>query len=274
MAAFPKDTEDYNKLFGIFIGIEKFLNSKGKIKSLFHANEDADEMYKFFLQKNQVKVIKDELCLLVDKPYKDDKYHKDDKVLVATRANILRRLTQYLKLANANDLLFLYISTHGIIDFDDYFFIPSDGEIDNVLGTGISATTLIQALGKVSGRGIKVLMVIDTCYAGAIGFDISKYKGDFSCLLSCSPVEYSYEYLNDIEHGIFTNYLIKGLEGQASNNKEGITLGELYNYVYKNVQKEAKKQKKQQNPLLIGTMPYGTILIGNSKNAASSEKQI
>lgn len=200
--------------------------------------------------------------MLVDEPF--IKKYNDDRALDANRANILKKLTQYLKLAKANDLLLLYISTHGIIDYDDYFFIPSDGEIDNVLGTGISSTTLIQALGKASGRGVKILMIIDTCHAGAVGFDITKYKGDFSCLLSCSPVEYSYEYFN-IEHGIFTNYLIKGLEGEASNEKKVITLVNLYNYVYKNVQKEARKQKKEQNPLLIGTMDYKTILIDKSQ---------
>jgi uncharacterized caspase-like protein len=258
MAAALRYNEHYNRLFGIFIGIERFPNSRGEIKSLFHANEDADEMYKFFLKRSQNQKRKDELCLLVDNHFREKR--NDNRVLDATRANILRKLTQYLKLANPKDLLFLYISTHGIIDFDDYFFIPSDGEIDNVLGTGISSTTLIQALGKASGRGIKVLMVIDTCHAGSVGFDISKYQGDFSCLLSCSPVEYSYEYFH-VEHGIFTNYLIKGLKGEASQDKKLITLGDLYSYVYKNVQKEAKKHKKQQNPLLIGTMSYGTVLI-------------
>lgn len=260
--------EDYNRFFGIFVGVESFPNSRGEIKNLFHANEDAEEMYKFFLERNQFEEREDELCLLVDQQFKVT--YKDGKVIDATRVNILRTLTQYLKLANANDLLFLYISTHGIIDFDDYFFIPSDGEIDNVLGTGISSTTLIQALGKASSRSVKVLMVIDTCHAGAVGFDVSKYDGEFSCLLSCSPVEYSYEYF-DIEHGFFTNYLIKGLKGEARND-EVVTLIDLYNYVYKNVQNEAKKQNKQQNPLLIGTMNYGTILIGKPKHLASFER--
>lgn len=261
MAISAIPNEGYNRLFGIFIGIENFSNSNGQIKALFHANEDADEMYKFFLEKSRREKRNDELCLLVDESFK--KEYKDPGILDGTRTNILRKLTQYLKFANANDLLFLYISTHGIIDFDDYFFIPSDGEIDNILATGISSTTLIQALGKASGRGIKILMVVDTCHAGAFSFDISKYEGEFSCLLSCSPVEYSYEYF-DVEHGIFTNYLIRGLEGRANDNKiKAITLGSLYNYVYKSVQSEIKKHKKQQNPLLLGTMNYETVLISH-----------
>lgn len=263
MAISAQKSERYNNIFGIFIGIETFPNSDGKIKDLFHANQDAKKMYDFFYKRYQTENRDDKLCLLVDKPF--IKECENSRALDASRANILKQLTQYLKLAKADDLLILYISTHGIIDYDDYFFIPSDGDMDNILGTGISSTTLIQALGKTSSRGVKILMIIDTCHAGAVGFDISKYKGNFSCLLSCSPVEYSYEYFN-IEHGVFTNYLIKGLEGEASNDNQEITLVDLYNYVYKNVQKEARKQKKDQNPLLIGTMDYDTILIDKFQN--------
>lgn len=244
-------TVNYNDFFGIFIGVEKFPDSKYHIHSLLHANEDADELCQLFLKRKQTKERKkDKLCLLVNQDYKVS-YDNLVTVLKATRANILRKLTEYLKLAQTDDFLLVYISTHGIIDFDDYFFIPSDGEIDNILGTGVSSTTLIQALGQTSAKGVKVLMIIDTCYSGAISFDISKYQGEFSCLLSCSPVEYSYEYFN-IEHGIFTNHLIKGLKSDAT------TLIGLYDFIYNNVQKDTKKQ---QNPLLIGTMSSGTVLI-------------
>ncbi|MGK7893179.1 MAG: caspase domain-containing protein [Xenococcus sp. (in: cyanobacteria)] len=262
-------TVDYKNFFGIFIGVEKFPDSKDNIHSLLHANEDADEMCQLFLERKQRQERKkDKLCLLVNQDYKVS-YDNSVTVLKATRANILRKLTEYLKLAQTDDLLLVYISTHGIIDFDDYFFIPSDGEIDNILGTGISSTTLIQALGQTSAKGVKVLMIIDTCHSGAISFDISKYKGEFSCLLSCSPVEYSYEYFN-IEHGIFTNHLIQGLNGDAINNDGEITLISLYDYIYKNVQKDTKKQ---QNPLLIGTMKSETVLIDNYKDHIISKNK-
>lgn len=251
---------DYKKLFGIFIGVGKFPNSTDNIHSLLYANEDADKMCQFFLKRKQNQErIYDQLCLLVNQDYKVN-YTDLVMVLKATRTKILGKLTQYLKLSQTDDLLLLYISTHGIIDFNDYFFIPADGDKDNILGTGISSTTLVQALGQISARGVKVLMVIDTCHSGAISFDISKYKGEFSCLLSCSPVESSFEYF-DVEHGYFTNYLIKGLKGQARNDAGEITLISLYKYIYKNVQKDSNKQ---QNPLLIGTMKAETVLIESS----------
>lgn len=255
--------KSYKNFFGIFIGIEKFHNSKGEICSLMHSNEDADQMCEIFLT-HRLPQRKYELCLLADKDYinKADIKKSSNAQLVgiqcATRANILKELTRCLKAAKADDLLFLYISTHGIIDFDDYFFIPSDGEMDNVLGTGIASSTLVGAIGKVTGKGIKALVIIDTCHAGAVSFDISKYKGEFACLLSSSPVEYSYEFFN-IEHGVFTEYLVKGLKGEADKD-DSITLISLYDYIYQNVQ---IKTNKRQNPLLIGTMDYDTVLIEN-----------
>ena len=45
----------YNHLFAIFIGVQKFPKSKGKIQGLLHANEDAHEMFELFLKRKQSK---------------------------------------------------------------------------------------------------------------------------------------------------------------------------------------------------------------------------
>lgn len=206
MAAMIARSNGYNDFFGIFVGVERFPNSKGEVGSLMHSNDDADKMCELFLAKRGKSNRKYDLCLLVNEGYTVS-YAQSVRVQCATRAKILKELTRCLKTARADDLLLVYISTHGIIDFDDFFFIPSDGEMDNVLGTGIASSTLVGAIGKASARGVKALMIIDTCHSGAVSFDISKYKGEFACLLSCSPVEYSYEFFN-IEHGVFTEYLI------------------------------------------------------------------
>jgi hypothetical protein len=250
----------YNNLFGIFVGVEKFPCSEGHIKSLWHANEDADELCELFQVRSRETSARYELCLFVNRGYDPRctrSCNQSVRVLDATRANILKELTRCLKAAQPGDLLLVYISTHGAVEFDDCFFIPSDGANDNVLGTGIAASTLVGAIGKATSRGVKALMVIDTCHAGAVNFDISKYEGEFSCLLSSSPVEYSYEFYN-VEHGVFTNYLLKGLRGEAQKD-DAITLIGLFDYVYEHVQKETQKR---QNPLLIGTMKYDTVLIG------------
>jgi uncharacterized caspase-like protein len=248
--------DTYNNLYGIFVGIEQFPKSNKKINSLFHSNEDADELCHFFLDYCQSRDKRGELSLLTNKEYvKKVAYRKQVNVKEGTRSNILATLTKYLGIMQPKDLLLLYISTHGIVDYNDYFFIPADGDLDNILGSAISSYTLIQALGKASGEGVNVLLILDTCYSGAIGFDLAKFKGKFSCFLSSSPVEYSYEF-SHIEHGIFTNFLLKGLNGEAG-TEGGISLVELFDYVYKNVQESTQKK---QNPLLSGTLDYKFLI--------------
>lgn len=257
---------DFNNFYGIFVGVENFPNSKRQIPSLMHSNDDADKMCKLFLDIREEGNQKPDLCLLVDKRH-HVAYAEAVSVHTPMRVNILRELTRCLKATKTNDFLLVYISTHGIIDFDDYFFLPSDGDLDNVLGTGIASSTLIGAIGKATGRGVKALLIVDTCHAGAVSFDISKYKGEFACLLASSPVEYSYEFFK-IEHSVFTEFLIKGL----AQKENPITLIGLYDYVYHNVQVNTNKR---QNPLLIGTMKYNTILMPARDNrVADSDKML
>ncbi len=54
-------------------------------------------------------------------------------------------------------------------------------------------------------------------------------------------------------HGIFSYYLMKGLEGKADENKDKkITNGELIAYLQDNVSQEAFTQNREQDPMLSG----------------------
>ena len=59
--------------------------------------------------------------------------------------------------------------------------------------------------------------------------------------------------INEAEHGIFTYYLMKGLEGKADINQDKkITNGELLAYMDENVSQKASELGRQQNPSLAG----------------------
>ena len=59
--------------------------------------------------------------------------------------------------------------------------------------------------------------------------------------------------LDEAKHGIFSYYLMKGLEGNAdSNNDKKITNGELLAYLDENVSIKASELGRQQNPSLLG----------------------
>ena len=59
--------------------------------------------------------------------------------------------------------------------------------------------------------------------------------------------------LKEAKHGIFSYYLMKGLEGNADINKDKkITNGELLAYMDENVSQKASELGRQQNPSLAG----------------------
>ena len=65
----------------------------------------------------------------------------------------------------------------------------------------------------------------------------------------------------DLKHGIFSYYLLKGMEGDADANKDGkITLGEMQAYLVENVGRQAGMMSRRQEPQLIGDA--GRVLVG------------
>jgi uncharacterized caspase-like protein len=65
----------------------------------------------------------------------------------------------------------------------------------------------------------------------------------------------------DLKHGIFSYYLMKGMEGDADANRDGkITLGEMQAYLVENVGRQAGMMSRKQEPQLIGDV--GRVLVG------------
>jgi uncharacterized caspase-like protein len=58
---------------------------------------------------------------------------------------------------------------------------------------------------------------------------------------------------DEAETGLFTYYIAAGLKGEADKNKDGkITLGELREYVVKNVVETSRKKSGLQTPEFFG----------------------
>jgi uncharacterized caspase-like protein len=65
----------------------------------------------------------------------------------------------------------------------------------------------------------------------------------------------------DLQHGIFSYYLMKGMEGDADANRDGkITLGEMQAYLVENVSRQAGMMNRKQEPQLVGDA--NRVLVG------------
>ena len=178
----------------------------------------------------------------------------------ATREAILNEIDIIMKAANQDDLIVLFISGHGIVGYNDYFVVPHDFDMSRFLGTGLPFSVIADALS--SKRGVKSLIVIDSCHAGQTGFNIARYGGidvQISVMVAASPEEVAMEEVsNGKASGRFTRYLAEGFNGAADDNKDGnITIRELFDYAYIHTKKDSGGL---QHPVYFGSLNQNIVL--------------
>lgn len=92
----------------------------------------------------------------------------------ATRANWNQRLSQMAKEVKADDVVLLYMAGHGrvLVGQEMFYFVPVDGQEQDLPGTGISTAMLAEALRNLPAR--RILLLIDACQAGGAIEALSK----------------------------------------------------------------------------------------------------
>jgi tetratricopeptide (TPR) repeat protein len=164
----------------------------------------------------------------------------------ATLVNLQKELEEWLpSVAQEDDTVLIYFAGHGFIFGGEGYLGPYDLHPDNIPGTGYS----MARLGKLIGGKIKAknkVMITDACHSGAItpGADSQTVT---SSLLNMNRSLFSLTASRDREqsfespefgggHGVFTYYVVKGLEGEADENRDGkVTADELAEYAHRNV---------------------------------------
>ena len=110
-------------------------------------------------------------------------------------------------------------------------------------------------------------LFIDSCYSGqsrsgeallpdarplSLRSSITSYPPEFSVLSASSAQQISWSSA-ELGHGLFSYYLMKGLEGPADLDRDGaITFGEMQRYLVENVARQAATRNRTQEPQLIG----------------------
>ena len=174
----------------------------------------------------------------------------------ATLANIQKELEHWLPdTAKDDDRVLIYFAGHGFMSGGKAYLAPYDIDLKNIAGSAYSMEKLGSVIGGQIHAKWKVLLT-DSCHSGAITPEADRAQVNRSLLdlnrslfsLTASrDREVSYESPKwDGGHGVFTYFVIKGLEGEADTDGDGVvTADELAEYVHSNVRTETREQ---QNP--------------------------
>ncbi len=159
--------------------------------------------------------------------------------------------------------IYFYYSGHGApsISKADAYLIPWEGNVEYIESSGYPLTQLYNDLNSLKAKSVTVFM--DACFSGQSKDNVALYAGakmpvlytkpttgaEKATVFSASQSNQISNVLEDKKHGLFSYYLMKGMQGSADKDQnKKITVGELREYLIKEVPNAANLIDREQNP--------------------------
>lgn len=233
----------------IIIGIQ---NYKRVPKAEF-ANSDAKEFYEYAIRGLGIKP--ENIKLLIDE-------EADDIEIVKAFENWLP-----LQVNKNKTDVYVFYSGHGLPspDGQSLYFLPYGVDKQYLARTAVGQKEVVALL--TASKPKSVTMFIDACYSGqtrggetliasakpiALKADTNAFPPNFTVITASSNDQISSS-SPELKHGIFSFYLMKGMEGDADVNKDGkITTGEMQEYLSDKVSRQAMSMSRKQDTQLVG----------------------
>lgn len=224
------------KIWAVIVGVAAY----NHMPSLRYTDDDAYKIYAFLKSPEGGAIPDEQINVLIDDS--------------ATKKSILESMENLFSKADKNDMVMLYFSGHGLAGS----FIPHDfdGSKNRILHKEI------EDIFQKSQAKHKVCYA-DACYSGSyevgarsINRSITNFydklentSSSTALMMSSRKNEISLEFLG-LKQGVFSHFLIKGLGGEADNNKDKIvTMDELFGFVKEGVRNYTGYT---QTPVLMG----------------------
>ncbi len=233
----------------IIIGIQNYK----RVPKADFANNDAKEFYEYAIRGLGIKP--ENIKLLLDEE--------------ADEIEIVKAFQNWLPLQvtkNKTDV-YVFYSGHGLPSEDgqSLYFLPYGVDKQFLSRTAVGQKEVVSAL--VASKPKSVTMFIDACYSGqtrggetllasakpiALKTDTNLFPTNFT-VISASANDQISSSSPELKHGIFSFYLMKGMEGDADGNKDGkITAGEMQEYLSDKVSRQAMSMSRKQDTQLVG----------------------
>lgn len=246
--------------YALVVGVSRYKFHEGGLNDLEYADADSHSIATFLKTRAGFKD-------------SDISYLENEN---ATVENVRAAVDLFLDRARENDLVFLFIASHGTQDpFDpkNLYLVLHDSKVTNMSRTALNMSEL-QTLFSTRLRAKRMVILIDACHSGGVDsapvsgarqlernenntFNVyaeKLFSGEGRALLTSSDV-------NEISqegkkwgggHGVFTWAILEGLNGVADVNRDKVvTTGELFDFVSQKVREQTNG--RQSPRALAGT---------------------
>jgi hypothetical protein len=188
----------------------------------------------------------------------------------ASRTEVEKYLEGWLpRRVKPDSRVYFFYSGHGSPDIKagTPYLMPWDADASYLKNTALPLSRLYASLGRLPVKN--VVAFVDACFSGTgdrsvvapglrplVSVRAPAILPPRLSVLSAAASDQTAGSLTDRKHGLFTYYLLLGLSGSADANGDGhVTLEELYAYARRRVTVDARRQRREQTPVLTTTVP-------------------
>lgn len=257
-----RSVEKKRNVWAVIIGV----NSYPHVRQLKYAVNDAMAFCNHLVEYNQVP--KENVVLLLDEE--------------ANLTRLRSALGIHMKnKASKEDMVIIYFAGHGATERDstspdgdglEKYLLPYDVDPKELYATAMPMEEISRLFSRI--RSDRLVFIVDTCYSGASGgrtISVADIRAGISdgfldritggkgkIILTASAANEVSAESDELQHGIFTHFLIKGLQGEADSDGDGlITVDEVYTYVSKQV---PQATNQEQHPVKKGIVEGPLVL--------------
>jgi len=211
----------------------------------------------------------------------------------ATTKNIKEELNRIARLAQPNDLVVIYVATHGtprtvdsagganyLVTYDTEAYKSGAFDEDAMYATAYPMVELANAVAT-RMKALRTAIFLDTCYSGGsvAGAQMANQApsaqmlnhmadGTGRIVIAASQVDQESLESNELHHGYFTYYLLQALK----NGKGATPLSQVFASVADQVSKSVSAKGAHQNPVMNRSSDDADFALRPSSSDTASAK--
>ncbi len=240
---------DYSNFKVILIGVSKYPEDK-KIKDVPNININIKTLSNVLTDKSIINIPKDNVTVCYN----------------ASKVNIEKKLSAFVKNTNENDTVIIYYTGHGFISSESFelHLATADTHLDYIDSTGISINRFRKIISQSFAK--RKIVILDACHSGGIHNGLSNNKSLVTSVLNKFEGEYVISSSSEDEPSLypidkkddptyFTGKLIDILRLGLNNDKPYITISDIFKNIYSNFKSRNLPLPQQSNFDNVGDFP-------------------